>query len=447
MQSVNLEEVLNQAIEYALQQGAESADAVVINSESLNVACRKAQVETVTQSNSSGLGLRVFMGKKQAVVSSNDITSKALKELAEKAVNMVKYIPEDPYCGINETVFASPAFAEKDFFDSGKVTVDELIERAMHCEQSALKVKGVTNIESASASWGKGSFGIANSKGFIGTYNSSSHGTSISVIAGEGTNRQTNDDFSSTVFRKDLEAPEAIGQRAGEMVVKKLSPKKISSQKVPVIFDPRIASQLLGYLVSAINGSNVSQEGKSFLANSLGKNVFAKGITIIDDPLLPKGFGSKPFDCEGTVPQKRLIVENGILNSWLLDLRSARKLKMASTGHGERGLSGVPCPTPTNFYIQAGQESPKDLIKSVKKGLYVRELMGSGFNLATGDISEGASGFWIENGELTYPVHEITIAGNLKDLFLNMSAANDLAFKYSLNAPTLLIEGLTIAGV
>lgn len=447
MNPVNLEEVLNQAIEYALQQGAESADAIVINSESLNVECRKAQVETVMQSHSSGLGLRVFTGKKQAVVSSNDITSKALKELAEKAVNMVKYIPEDPYCGINEAVFTPPAFSEKEFFDSGTITVEELIERATRCEQSALKVKGVTNIESASASWGRSSFGIANSKGFVGAYNSSSHATSVSVIVGEGTHRQTNDDFSSTVFKKDLEAPEIIGQRAGEMAVKKLSPKKVSSQKVPVIFDPRIASQLLGYLVSAINGSNVSQEGKSFLASSLGKNIFAKDITIIDDPLMPKGFGSKPFDCEGTIPQKRMVVENGVLKTWLLDLRSARKFKMASTGHGERGLSGVPCPTPTNFYIQAGQVSPKDLIGSVKKGLYLRELMGSGFNLATGDISEGASGFWIENGELTYPVHEITVAGNLKDLFLNMSAANDLAFKYSFNAPTLLIEGLTIAGV
>jgi PmbA protein len=354
-------------------------------------------------------------------------------------------VPADPYCGIADSSQLVKSFPDLDHSDPFEPTAENLLDWAREAEEAARAVSGVINSEGADAGWRRGRTVMATSNGFAGIEEGTSFSLSASVLAGEGTAMERDYDWTAAVYASDLEAASLIGKRAGERAVKRLNPRKVVTTKAPVLFDPRVSGGLLRHLSSAISGGAIAR-GTSFLKDSMGKPVMAPGITVIDDPHRPRGFRSSAFDGEGLPTQRRAIVENGVLTTWILDLRSARQLKLAPTGHASRSAGSAPSPSPANLYFEPGKTSRTDLIKGVQSGLYVTEMLGMGVNGITGDYSRGAAGYWIENGELAYPVSEITIAGNLKDMFMNMTLADDLIFRTGVDAPTIRIDGLTIAG-
>ena len=329
--------------------------------------------------------------------------------------------------------------------DSKEPSAEELIDLARTCEEAALNVDGVTNSEGADASWSRSDVTLAASNGFSGRYAISRHGIGVAVLAGEGTAMERDYEFTSAVFAADMKGAAEIGRIAGERTVRRLNPRKVPTSKVPVVYDPRVSAGLVGHLASAINGAAIAR-GTSFLKDEMSKMIFSSDITIVDDPHRRRGLRSKPFDAEGLSNTAMKFVDAGKLMSWVLDLRSARQLGLSSTGRASRGSSSPPSPTTTNLYLEAGKVSPQELMANIKDGFYVTELMGFGINNITGDYSRGAAGFWIENGEITYPVSEMTIASNLTEMFLNMTPANDLVFRFGTDAPTVRVEGMTVAG-
>ena len=437
--------LLDSILTKAKQAGAETADALVADGTSLSLGWRLGKLENLDRSEGGDLGLRVFIGKKQAVVSSSDLSEKAIDELVEQAVNMAKAAPEDPYCGIAEPSQIADRFPELALSDTAEPDVEQLKAWAAAAEDAARAVDGVTNSEGADASWGRSTVALAATNGFSGTYSIPRYSLSASVLAGEGTGMERDYDYATTVFLNDLPDPAKIGRTAGEKAVARLNPRKVGSGQFPVLFDPRCSNSLLGHLGGAINGSSIAR-GTSFLKDRLGEQIFPDGITVVDDPHRAKGMKSKPFDAEGIANQRCNIIDNGVLTTWVLDLASARQLGLESTGHAARGTGGPPSPSLTNFHMEPGSLSREALIKQAGTGFYVTEMMGMGVNGVTGDYSRGASGYWIKNGELVYPVSELTIAGNLKDMFMNLTPADDLEFKYATNAPTLRIDGMTVAG-
>jgi PmbA protein len=329
--------------------------------------------------------------------------------------------------------------------DPEEPSAEVLIERARAAEEAALAVPGVTNSEGAEAGWGRSRVALAASNGFAGAYSGTSHGVSASVIGGEGTGMERDYDYSSAVYARDLRDPAEIGRSAGERAVKRLGARKMPTCRCPVVFDPRVARGFISALLGAISGPSIAR-GTSFLKDRLGERIFPEAITIVDDPHRHRGLRSKPFDAEGLPNHRRAIIDHGVLTTWLLDLRSARQLKLKSTGHAARGTSSPPGPSPTNVWIEPGPVSRLALISDIASGLYVTEMMGFGVNGVTGDYSRGAAGFWIDKGEIAFPVSEMTVAGNLKDMFLRLAAADDLEFKAGMDAPTLRIDDLTVAG-
>ncbi|MEM6903446.1 MAG: metallopeptidase TldD-related protein, partial [Pseudomonadota bacterium] len=319
------------------------------------------------------------------------------------------------------------------------------IQAASEAEDAARAVDGITNSEGADASYLRSRVAMAASNGFRGSYSITRHTLAVSVLAGEGTKMERDYDYSSKVFRSDMPSPASIGRSAGERTIKRLNPRKVPTGTYPVIFDPRVSRSMLSHLIGAINGPAIAR-GASFLKDKIGERIFGDKILIVDDPFVKRGLRSRPFDAEGIAPMRRNIVEAGVLTTWFLDLRSARQLEMETTGHASRGASSPPSPSPSNLVLAAGPISPEDMIKETGTGLYVTELMGMGVNSVTGDYSRGAAGFWIENGVLSYPISEITIAGNLLDMFKSMTPADDLERRYGVDAPTIRIEGLTVAG-
>jgi PmbA protein len=438
-------DILTTLIAKAKRLGADAADAVLFEGASISHARRLGKVEKLERSEGYDLGLRVFFGKRQATVSSNDRTAAALEELAERAVTMARVVPEDPYCGIAAPEDLARNIPRLDIFDPAEPAPETLIERAMAAEDAARAVSGVTNSEGAEAGWGRSKVVLAASNGFTGGYETSGQGVSVAVVAGNGTGMERDYDFASAVYGADLEDAAAVGKRAGERAVKRLKPRKVASQKVPVVFDPRIARSLIGHLTGAISGPSIAR-GTSFLKDKLGQQIFAKGISVREDPHRQRGLRSKPFDAEGIANQRRAIVEDGVLTTWLLDLASARQLGLKTTGHAARGTGSPPGPAPTNLWLEPGKLTPQELMADIAQGFYVTELMGMGVNGITGDYSRGAAGFWIERGTLAYPVSEVTIAGNLKEMFLHLATAADLEFKTGFDAPTVRIEGMTVAG-
>jgi PmbA protein len=387
----------------------------------------------------------VFSGKRQAIVSSSDTSPAALAELTERAVAMARSVPEDPYCGLADPSLLAGQVPDLDMCDPAEPSGETLIKWASIAEDAARAVKGVTNSEGAEAHWSLSRVALAATNGFARAYAGSRYGLSVSVLAGEGTGMERDYDFTGAVHAEDLRKPEEVGQSAGEKAVRRIGPRRVSSMKVPVVFDPRVSRGLLGHLSGAISGPAVAR-GTTFLKDKLGQRIFPESITIVDDPLRKRGFMSKPFDAEGVATKRRNVIEKGVLTTWILDLRSARQLGLETTGHASRGTSSPPSPSTTNLYLEPGKVSPSALMADIKSGLYVTGLIGFGVNGITGDYSRGAEGFWIENGQLAYPVSELTIAGNLKDMFANLSAADDLTFRYGTDAPTIRIEGMTIAG-
>ncbi|MEM7651544.1 MAG: TldD/PmbA family protein [Pseudomonadota bacterium] len=437
--------ILSSLVDKAKTAGADAADAILVRSESLSLAQRLKQPERLERSESNDIGLRVLIGKRQAIVSTTDIRTDSLDALVERVVAMAKTVPEDEFCGIADPDQITSSFPTIEMTDPDEPSSEQLIAWAKACEEAALDVDGISNSEGAEASWGKSTVALAASNGFAGGYAVSRHSLGVSVLAGEGTAMERDYDYSSTVFAADLEDPATVGRRAAERTVRRLNARKVKTQAVPVVYDPRVSSGLLGHLVSAINGPAVAR-GTSFLRDKMGEAVMAAGLTVVDDPHRDRGLRSKPFDGEGIANQRRELVSNGVLQTWLLDLRSARQLGLTTTGHASRGTSSPPGPSATNLYLEPGSHTPAELMADIKDGLYITELLGFGVNGVTGDYSRGAGGFWIENGEIAYPVSELTVAGNLKDMFMHMTPANDLEFRYGTNAPTIRVDGMTVAG-
>ena len=433
-------------IKAARAAGADAADAVAMRSVSQSVDVRDGAVEESQRSEGNDVGLRVMIGKKQAVVSTNDMSGDGVKALAERAVAMARVAPEDRYAGLADASLLAKNFPELDLVDRDLPDTAALEKIARRAEEAGRTVKGVSKSGGASASAGIGGMVLLTSHGFSGAYLGSRHSVSMQAIAGEGTGMETDYDFSSALHAADLDDPEKIGRTAGEKAVAKLNPRKVSTLKVPVVFDWSVAGSIVGHLVSAINGSAIARK-TSFLKDKMGERIFAPGINIIDDPLRRRGLRSRPFDGEGVAGRRMALVEDGVLKTWILDSATARELGLTTTGHAGRSASSTPSPSPTNLHFEAGKLSPEELIKDIDEGFYVTDLIGSGANMVTGDYSRGASGFWIEKGRRTYPVSEVTIAGHMSDIFRTVTPANDLQFRYGTNAPTLRIEGLTIAGV
>lgn len=446
MANDHLLNLLSDLIGDARKAGADEADAIVADGTSLSITYRLGKLEQLERSEGGDVGLRVLIGKRQAIVSSADRSKEALKELVERAVAMARTVPEDEFCGLATPDQLAKSLPKLDICDDTEVSAETLIAQANACEEAARAVKGVTNSDGASASWGRSSVAIVASNGFQRSYASSGSSLSVSVLAGtadEG--METDYDYSSAVYFADLRAPDDIGKSAGERAVKKLGARKVASQKVPLIFDPRVARGMVGTFLSAINGASVAR-GTTFLKNAMNTQVFGKGITIIEDPHRHRGLRSKPCDAEGLANAKRNLIDAGMLTTWILDLRSARQLKLAPTGHAARGPGGPPSPSSTNVHLVAGTDTPAALMSDIKSGLYITDLVGQGINMVTGDYSRGAVGFWIENGQLTYPVSEITVAGNLKEMFAQLIPANDLDMRFGIDSPTVRIDGMTVAG-
>jgi len=429
----------------ARRAGADAADAVAVRSISLSVDVRDGAVEESARAEGDDMGLRVLVGKRQAVVSTNDTKGNGADALAERAVAMARVAPEDQFAGLADSTLLAREFPDLDLVDPELPDVATLETRAHAAEAAGLAVKGVSKSGGAGAASGIGGMVLVTSHGFRGSYLGSRHSMSMMAIAGEGTAMERDYDYSSTLHASDLETPEKIGKIAGERAVRRLNPRKVETRRVPVVFDPRIAGTLIGSLAGAINGASIARK-TSFLKDRMGEKLFRSGIRIVDDPLRKRGLNSRPFDSEGVAGKRLAVIEDGVLKSWFLDSATARELGLATTGHAGRGVSSAPSPAPSNLHLEAGNQTPNEMIADIKDGFYVTDLIGMGTNLVTGDYSRGASGLWIENGELTYPVSEVTIAGHLNDIFASLTPANDLEFRYGTNAPTVRLEGLTVAG-
>lgn len=441
----HLAELAADLLARARAAGADAADVMVVDSTSISVSCRLGRTETLERSESVEAGLRVFIGKRQASAASSDLSQDGMAALVERSSAMAREVPEDPFCGLAEAADVCREPPELDSFDASERSAEQLLAAALAAEDAARAVPGITNSEGAEASWGRSAVAIAASNGFAAAYRRSWNSLSASVLAtGEG-GMERDYDYTAAVYAADLRAPEEVGRTAGERTVRRLNPRKAGSARVPVIYEPRASRSLVGHLAAAIGGSAIAR-GTSFLKDRMGTRLFAPGTQIIDDPLRPRGLKSRPVDHEGIATARLAVIDDGVLSSWLLDLRSARQLGLATTGHGLRGTSTPPSPGSSNLYLVPGRLSREALIGEVAQGLYVTELIGFGLNPVTGDYSRGASGYWIENGELAHPVNEITIAGNLLDMFANLSCADDLEFRYGTDAPTVRIDGMTVAG-
>ena len=440
-----LSDIAERLVAEARRAGADAADAVAVRSVSLSVEVRDGAVEESERAEGDDLGLRVLVGRRQAIASTNDLSHAATTALVERAVAMAKAAPEDKFAGLADEKFLAHDFHDLDLLDPNLPTVASLETQARAAEQAGLAVRGVSKSGGASASAGIGGMVLATSTGFHGAYLGSSHSLAMTAIAGDGTGMERDYDFSSAPHASDLESPDKIGRTAGERAAARIGPRKVSTRKVPVVFDPRVAGSLVSHLANAANGAAIARK-TSFLKDRMGAKLFGDGIQIVDDPFRKRGLRSRPFDGEGVRGEVLSLVEDGVLQTWLLDSATARELGLETNGRAHRGVSSSPSPGPTNLHLAPGKPTPEALIADIQDGFYVTDLIGSGVNGVTGDYSRGASGFWIENGERTYAVSEVTIAGHLFEIFASLTPASNLEFRYGVNAPTVRIEGLTVAG-
>ncbi|CAD7338360.1 TldD/PmbA family protein [Sphingomonadales bacterium 56] len=446
---LSLEEAQSRAqdlVTAARRAGADAADAIYACNASTTVAVRLGALEDVERSEGEEIGLRLFVGQRSASIAASDMNPATLATLVDRCIAMAREAPEDPYAGLApEDRLLRGSLPELDIADPSDPEPALLRARALEAEEAARGVSGVTNSEGGGASNGRSQVALATSHGFAGAYAGTSHSTWASVLAGTGADMQRDHASHSARYLDDLDDPMAIGQRAGERAVARLNPAKIESGVLPVLFDPRIGSGLLGHLIGGMVGAAIARRS-SFLLDSLGETLFDRAITIIDDPLRPRGLRSRPFDGEGLPVARSALIDKGVLTGWLMDSASARQLGLEPTGHASRGGSGAPGAGVTNVHMEPGSVSPAELMADIKRGIYVTELIGMGVNGVTGDYSRGAAGFLIEDGEITRPVSEITIASNLKDMFRVLVPANDLVFRYGMNVPTIRIDGMTVAG-
>jgi PmbA protein len=439
-------ELLNDVVAAALKAGADAAEAVVSERRSLSVTVRLGDLEEVEREESRDLGLRVFVGRQQATVSASDVSPATRARLVERAVAMARLAPEDPYAGLApEELLSRAAPRELDLFDPSEPTPAQLEAWALEGEATARAVEGVSNSEGGSASWTMGRWGYLTSHGFEGAHLGSVSSLSVGVIASDEGGMERGGEGRSARWAADLPTPEQIGRTAGERAVKRLGARKIDSCTAPVIFENRVAGSLLSGFIGAISGPSVAR-GVSFLKDRLGDQIFPKGFEIVDDPFRPRGLGSAPFDDEGVVVERRLLVEDGAAVTWLMNCSAARQLGLVSTGHASRGLAGPPGVSTHNLHVGPGDRDLAGLMGDAGAGLLITSMFSPSLNSNNGDWSAGVSGFWFEGGEIAYPVTEITVAGNLLDLYARVVPGSDLEFRSSANSPSLLVDAVAIAG-
>jgi len=437
-------DIANSLVERAIAAGATAADALYAGDRSSSVHVRLGETESVSRSEGEEIGLRLFIGQRSATVASSDLSEDALATLVERCLAMAGEAPEDPYSGLAPSeLLALGDRSYLDVYDPYEPDPAELRERALAAERAALDVSGVTNSNGGGASASATTIALATSGGFSGAYRTSGHGTSASVIAGEGASMQRDHAWHSARHLEDLESAAEIGRRAGERAVSRLNPGRPKPGKYPVIFDPRVSSGLLGHLSGAINGASVAR-GTSFLKDKLKEQLFATGVRIVDDPLRLRGLRSRGFDAEGLRVSRQELVTNGTLNQWIADSAAARQLGIAPTGHASRGVGGAPGAAPSNLYMEAGNRTREEILASVPEAVLVIELIGQGVNGVTGDYSRGAAGFMVRSGEIAEPVTEITIASNLIEMFATLEPASDLEFRRGIDAPTILVPEMMV---
>ncbi len=446
--TVPLDTLTHALIDAAKRAGADDADAIAVSGTSLSIDVRAGGLEQAERSEGTEIGLRVLIGKRQACVSASDTRPETIAEMAERAVTMARLAPEDPSIGLAESAQlatdrdASPL----DMADPNpEPNPSELEEVARRAEAAALAVQGISQVQSAAAGYGRRQVHLAASNGFSGGYARTDHGVSCVAITGEGTQMERDYFGDGRNHRSDLISPEEIGRMAAERTIARSGARKPKTGAYPVLFDERISSSMIGHLLAAINGASIMR-GSSWLRDAMGEQVLPKGLHLIEDPRRPRVSGSKPFDAEGLQTERRLLVEDGVLQSWTLDLATGRKLGMASTANAARGTSSPPSPASGNMELTQGNASREELIREMGTGLLITSMIGSSINPTTGDYSRGASGFWVENGEIAYAVNECTVAGNLREMLMSMTPANDARSHLSRVVPSLLIEGMTLAG-
>lgn len=446
MNDTEAETLLSAVLADAKRAGADAADAVLYHAVSHGVSWRMGKLEDVERSEGLDLGVRLLFGRRQASVSTTDVSKASLGALVERCASMAKAAPEDPFVGLAPAErLARAPFPDLDLGDYAEPGTEALKIRARQCEEAALAVEGVVNSSGAGANYGEGRKWFATSHGFFGESGGSHHSVSVSVIAEDANGMETDYDYDSKTHLTDMRAPDAVGKRAGERTVARLSPKRVKSRTAAVIFDNRVSSSLLGHLAGATNGAAIAR-GVSFLKAKMRERIFPAGLTVVDDPFIKRGHGSRPFDGEGVAANAFNLIDDGVLTQWFLNCAQARQLNLETNGRATRGASGGPGSGSTNLYLRAGAKSPAALLKDAGAGLLVCDMFGPQVNSNTGDYSVGCSGFWFENGERQYPVSEITIAGNLLDMYKSLVAADDLEFRGATNAPTVLIDAMTIAG-
>src|ERR1700689_3403128 len=448
--AIDLRSLAQDIVRCAMNGGATAAECVVREGDEFSTLVRLGQVETLKKTRSRSIGVRVFNGQRAASTYSSDFSRESLDRMVKSALELSKITSEDPFGGIPDASQLGSLTGDLDLYheDVYSLPGPDRIDYARRTEKAALDFDPrIKNSEGGSFDAATGHKVLANSHGFVGEYRRSYCSVAAVPIA------QTEDgamqrDYWYSVARtlKKLDAPEKVGKIAAERTLRRLGARKAKTAQVPIVFDPMVSTSILEHIFEGVNGDAVYR-GASFLAGKLGQKIAGNNVTIIDDGTIPGGFGSSPFDGEGIPTRRTVVVENGVLKSYLLNTYTAKKLGLQTTANASRGLAGTPGIGPGNYFLQAGSKSPKDLIGEIKEGLYVTEFLGQGANLVTGDYSRGASGMWIQNGELAFPVEEITVAGNLKELFFNISEiANDLEFRGSVAAPTIRVDGLTVGG-
>ena len=440
------ENLLNDVVAAALKAGADAAEAVGAERRALSITVRNGALEEVEREESRDLGLRVFVGQRQASVSGSDVSAEARAKLVERVVAMARLAPEDPYAGLADPErLARGPLPDLDLYDPAEPAPEALEEKARIAEAAARAVPKVTNSDGGSASWSSSQWRMVTSAGFSGLHRASGFSIGASAIAGDGDGMETGYDGRSVRWQSDLPQAGAIGTVAGARAAARLGARKIASTTAPVIFENRLAASLLSPLIGAISGPSIAR-GTSFLKNKLGQPVFARGVQVTDDPHRLRGLGSSPFDDEGVQNGAVSLIDDGVLTSWLLNSSSARQLGLKTTGHASRGLAGPPGVGPSNLTLQPGARNRTELMADAKAGLVITSMFGPSLNGNTGDWSVGCSGFWFENGEMAYPVSEITVAGNLIDIYARLVPGSDLEIRGSANAPSILVDALAVAG-
>ena len=439
------QDIIEKALSAAKQAGADGADVSFIKGGGLDVQVRLGKVESAERAEDYQMGMRVFVGQKSATISSGQLDDENITELAERAVAMAKHAPEDLYARLATTEEQAKSFPEIELFDDTSYSTEKLTEIALACEEAALSQAVISNSDGASASSGSSEVLIGTSTGFNASYKRSSFGFSAVVLAEQDGQMERDYDYSSAVFAEDLDDPETVGRSAATRTLARLGGRKPQTGNFPVIYDKRVSRSLAGHVASAINGAAIAR-GTSFLKEKMGQQIANSSVRLLDNPLLPRGMGSRLFDGETLPVQKRYLVQDGCLQGWLLDLATAAQLGLSPTGSASRSLSGPPSPSVSNFIMEVGETKLDEMIADIEQGFYITELMGSSVSLTTGDYSRGASGFWIENGQITWPATEATIAGNLKEMFMDMMPADDLELNQSIAAPSVFVKQMMVAG-